>query len=63
MDIGLDEALPVTDPDGHHGIHGDAVGGQVAARTRDTIWECSWFFANQRSQSVSQHKTPSQETT
>lgn len=37
VDVGLDEALAVTDADGHHGIHRDAVGGQVAGRTRDTI--------------------------
>lgn len=36
VDVGLDEALPVADSDGHHGVHGDAVGGQVAARTRDS---------------------------
>lgn len=35
VDVGLDEALPVADADGHHGIHGHAVRGEVAARSRD----------------------------
>lgn len=30
VDVGLDEAVAVADPDGHHGVHCDAVGGQVA---------------------------------
>lgn len=33
VNIGLDEPLPVTDPDGHHWVGCDAVGWQVAAET------------------------------
>lgn len=32
VDVGLDEAVPVTDADGDHRIHGDAVRGEVAER-------------------------------
>lgn len=30
MDVGLDQAVAVTDPYGHHGVHGDPMGWQVA---------------------------------
>lgn len=33
VNIGLDEPLPVTDPDGHHWVGCDAVGWQMAAET------------------------------
>lgn len=34
VDVRLDEPLPVADPDGHHRMGCDAVGGQVAAKAR-----------------------------
>ena len=34
VDVGLDEPLPVADPDGHHWMGSDAVGRQVAAKAR-----------------------------
>lgn len=30
MDVGLDETVAIADPYGHHGVHGDPMGGQVA---------------------------------
>lgn len=34
VDIGLDEPLPVADPDGHHRVGRDTVGRQMAAKAR-----------------------------
>lgn len=34
VDVGLDEPLPVADPDGHHWMGSDTVGRQVAAKAR-----------------------------
>lgn len=34
VDVGLDEPLPVADPNGHHWVGCDAVGRQVAAKVR-----------------------------
>lgn len=34
VDVGLDEPLPVTDPDGHHRMGCDTVGRQMAAKAR-----------------------------
>ena len=34
VDVGLDEPLPVADPDGHHRMGSDTVGRQVAAKAR-----------------------------
>lgn len=31
MDVWLDEPVPITDADGHHGVDRDPVGGQVTA--------------------------------
>lgn len=31
MDVRLDEPVPIADADGHHGVDGDAVGGQMTA--------------------------------
>lgn len=44
VDVGLDEALAVADADGDHGVHRDAVGGQVAAGTRDTFRNAAFGF-------------------
>ncbi len=34
MDVGLDQAVTVADSYGHHGVHCDPVGGQVAKRQK-----------------------------
>lgn len=34
MDVGLDQAVTVADSYGHHGVHCDPMGGQVAADNR-----------------------------
>lgn len=34
VDVGLDEPLPVADPDSHHWMGSDTVGRQVAAKAR-----------------------------
>lgn len=31
VDIRLDEPVPIADTDGHHGVDGDTVGGQMTA--------------------------------
>lgn len=42
MDVGLDETVAVTDPDGHHGTDGDPMGREVTGgrhegKTRDRV--------------------------
>lgn len=37
MDVGLDETVAIADPYGHHGVHGDPMGGQVAGDGTITI--------------------------
>lgn len=55
VDVRLDKPLPVADPDGHHRVGCDAVGGQVAAKARHAHGVQAFVRARKEGSAQGQH--------